>query len=159
MESNFDKYVMGQTMGKFGVISVHLWLEHLLSQCLRVVVPNAEPLFRDRGMGFAQLVSLCEAHAVIDKNFADTLRLVNALRNRCAHQLTFNPDETDWRALDTAVERIAPALSKGDDDYSLRRLADVLEQKAVAIGAICPIPTKKSSGTPDHSLTAQGGGT
>jgi len=140
MESNFDKFVMGQTMGKFGVISVHLWLEHLLAQCLRVVVPNAEPLFRDRGMGFAQLVSLCEAHEIVDKALAETLRMVNALRNKCAHQLTFNPSDADWRALDNAIEKVAPRISNDEEDYSLRRLADLLEQKAIEIGAIEPNP-------------------
>lgn len=97
-ESNFEKYVMGQTMGKMHVIAVHLWLEHLLVECLKVVVPNPAPLFQDRGMGFAQLVSLCEAHQVVSKALAEILRKVNGLRNKCAHQLTFNPHDAEWSA-------------------------------------------------------------
>jgi hypothetical protein len=53
MESNFDKYVMGQTMGKFHVTSVHLWLEHLLALSLRVVIPNPEPFWPWRELPFA----------------------------------------------------------------------------------------------------------
>ena len=136
MESNYDKYVMSQTMGKFNVISVHLWLEYLLVRCLRSVLPNAEPLFRDRGMGFAQLVSLCEAHEIVDKPLAETLRRVNAFRNKCAHQLTFNPGDEDWHALDNAIEKVAPRKGDGEEDYSLRRLADLLERRAVEIGAL-----------------------
>lgn len=136
MESNFDRYVMGQTMGKFGVISVHLWLEHLLALCVRTVVPNPEPLFRDRGVGFPLLVSLCEAHQIIDAPLADILRKVNALRNRCAHQLTFNPKEPDWQAIHTATEKLAPAGAQPEGDGPLRLLAELVEQKAIAIGAI-----------------------
>jgi hypothetical protein len=141
MESNYDKYVMSQTMGKFNVISVHLWLEYLLVQCLRCVVPNAEPLFRDRGMGFAQLVSLCEAHEIVDKPLAETLRKVNSLRNRCAHQLTFNPGDEDWQALEYAIGKVAPRQEGSEEDYSLRRLADHLEKRAVEIGALPPTAT------------------
>jgi hypothetical protein len=83
-------------------------------------------------MGFAQLVSLCEAHNVIDKPVADIIRKVNALRNRCAHQLTFNPH---WHELDSAIEEIAPQSGEGEDKDGLRRLADLLERRALEIGA------------------------
>jgi ribosomal protein S12 methylthiotransferase accessory factor YcaO len=134
-ETNFDKYVMGQTMGKMHVIAVHLWLEHLLVECLKVVVPNPAPLFRDRGMGFAQLVSLCEAHKVVSKALADILRRVNALRNKCAHQLTFNPHDAEWSALEQAIDEVAPSRGNDTGVDSLRRLADHLEEIAAAIGA------------------------
>ncbi len=139
MESNFDKYVMGQTIGKFSVISVHLWLEHLLAMSVRRVIPNPEPLFRDRGLSFSLLVSLCEAHQVIDASLADVVRKVNALRNKCAHQLTFNPREPDWLALRNAIEKVAPPAAEPEDGADpLRRLADFVEAKAIAIGALEP---------------------
>jgi hypothetical protein len=138
IETNFDKYVMGQTIGKMHVISVHLWIEHLLIECLKTVVPNPSPLFRDRGMGFAQLVSLCEAHQVVSNSLAEVLRKANGLRNKCAHQLTFNPDDTDWLALDKAIESVVPSRGGDNGVDSLRRLADFLEEKAIAIGALAP---------------------
>jgi hypothetical protein len=144
-ESNYDRYVMGQTMGKFGVISVHLWLEYLLAQCLRAVVPDADPLFRDRGIAFPQLVSLCEAHRVLDKPLADILRNVNALRNKCAHQLTFNPGDQDWKALAAQIEKVVPESEREAGEGPLRPLADFLEKKAIAIGAI-----KGSSGSAEQ---------
>jgi hypothetical protein len=137
MESNFDKYVMGQTMGKFHVTSVHLWLEHLLALSLRVVIPNPEPLFGDRGVSFSLLIGLCEAHQIIDSPLAEALRKLNAIRNKCAHQLMFNPREQDWAALSAAVDRVVPP-DGGEDKDALRRLAEFVEQKAVAIGAIDP---------------------
>jgi hypothetical protein len=135
VESNFDKYVMGQTMGKFSIISVHQWLEHLLALSLRVVIPNPDPIFRDRGIGFALLIALCEAHQIIESPLAEVLRKVNSLRNKCAHELTFNPREPDWDALRVAIDRV---VGPADDDEasSLRRLADFVEQKAIAVGAI-----------------------
>ncbi len=147
VESNFDKYVMGQTMGKMHVIAVHLWLEHLLIECVKVVIPNPAPLFRDRGMGFAQLVSVCEAHRVVSETLADALRKVNALRNKCAHQLAFSPHDAEWSTLDQAIEKVAP--SRGDDRGvdSFRRLAEHLEAIAVGVGAIAP------SAAPESDLT------
>jgi hypothetical protein len=136
MESNYDRYVMGQTMGKFGVISVHLWLEHLLALCLRVVIPDPDPLFRDRSLGFPHLVSLCEAHQVIDRPLADLLRKANALRNKCAHQLMFQPGDSEMDAFTIEIDRIAPPAEAGA--YPLRRLADLLEQRAITIGALKP---------------------
>jgi hypothetical protein len=144
MESNYDKYVMGQTMGKFGVISVHLWLEHLLVLCVRTVVPNPEPLFRDRGISFPLLVSLCEAHQVIDAPLADILRKVNALRNKCAHQLTFNPREPDYQAIHIATEQLVPAGAQSEGEGPLRLLAELVEQKAIEIGAIQADTTQQS---------------
>lgn len=152
MESNYDKYVMGQTIGKFGVISVHLWIEHLLAQCVRVVVPNPEPLFRDRAAGFSLLVSLCEAHQVIDAPLADILRKVNALRNKCAHQLMFNPGEADWNEVHAATEKLAPDTCSLEGEDPLRQLAELVEQKAVAIGAIQANGTQQ--GAPADPKTA-----
>jgi len=136
MGSNYDKYVMGQTMGKFGVITVHQWIEHLLAQCVQVVVPNPEPLFRDRAAGFSLLVSLCEAHDIIDAPLAHLLRKLNALRNKCAHQLTFNPGEADWNGIRAATEKLMPNDSSVEGEGPFRELAELVEQKAIAIGAI-----------------------
>jgi|GEM_PF-5498742 len=137
MESNFDKYVMSQTMGKLSVISIHLWLEHLLAMSLRRVIPNAEPLFRDRGVSFSLLVSLCEAHKIVAGPLAEVLRKVNSLRNRCAHQLTFNPREPDWAALRAAIDKVVgPAAEPDEGVDALRRLADFVEARAIAIGAL-----------------------
>lgn len=135
-ESNYDKYVMGQTLGKLSVISVHQWLEHLLALSLRAVIPDPDALFRDRTLSFALLVSLCEAHRIIEAPLAEALRKVNAFRNKCAHQLSFEPD---WRSLRVSIDAALPApAGAGDDDdiEALRRLAEHLEAKTTALGAL-----------------------
>jgi hypothetical protein len=144
MESNYDKYVMGQTMGKFGVISVHVWIEHLLALCVRRVVADPEPLFRERALAFPHLVSLCEAHGVIDRSLAQLLHQVSSLRNKCAHQLTFQPGDDEMSLLTPDINRIA--LPPDADAYPLRRIADLLERRAIAIGAIEPMRHSAGAG-------------
>lgn len=142
-ESNFGRFVMGQTMGKMHVVGVHLWLEHLLAQCLKTRVAHPKPLFRDRGMGFAQLVSLCEALQIVDTPLAEVLRTVNRLRNKCAHDLEFNPGDNDWRELAAEVRRVLPDMPELADVDSLRHLADHLENKAIALGAMKPFAQRE----------------
>lgn len=135
-KSNFDKFVMGQTMGKMHVVSVHLWLEYMLTECLKVVVPDPKPLFRGRGLSFAQLVSLCEAHQIIDKSLARVLRHINGLRNKCAHDLEFNPKDDEWSMLDKQVEFIVTDMQELRDVDSLQRLSDHVEHIAIEMGAL-----------------------
>jgi hypothetical protein len=76
VKTNFEKHVTGVNPVISYVISSHLWLEHLLVRCLHTSIPRPEALFRDRGVTFAILISLAEAHAVIERDFADVLRCV-----------------------------------------------------------------------------------
>lgn len=137
-ESNFDKFVMGQTMGKMHVVSVHLWLEYMLTECLKKVVPDPKPLFRDRGISFALLVSLSEAHQVINKPLAGVLRKINSLRNKCAHELQFDPNDDEWTALDKEIELIISDMQELRGVDSLRRISDHIEGIAIRMGAIEP---------------------
>src|SRR5438067_11263713 len=108
---------MGQTMGKSMVISVHLWLEHLLLLCLRIVVPDADALFRDQGFSFPQLVALCEGHRVFDRLLDEILRRVNALSNMCAHDLAFAPSDREVFAIVTALGQLSPPVNIDTEDY------------------------------------------
>jgi hypothetical protein len=143
MESNLRKFLGTQELGKMIVISAHLWLEHLLLQSLRAVIPNAGALFRDRSVSFPLLISLCEAHEVIEAPLADVLRRVNALRNKCAHQSSFNPNDSDWNALRASLDpfKHTPGMTglvsdmKEWDEEPLHAVAALLEFRAKAVGA------------------------
>jgi hypothetical protein len=137
-KSNFDEFVMGQTMGKMHIVSVHLWLEHLLVECLQVVVPDPNPLFRDRGVSFSLLVSLCEAHKIVDGAAVQVLRTINRLRNKCVHDLKYNPNDDNWRELDQEIQRVCPDMRELREVDSLRRFSDHLEEIAIAMGALRP---------------------
>jgi len=58
------------------------------------------------------LVSLCEAHRVIETPLARVLRGLNALRNKCAHQAGFEPSELDWEALRAALSEMDPGTDR-----------------------------------------------
>ena len=138
MKSNVVRYVDGQTIGKSFVISSHLWLEHLLVRSLFAKLPNPDALFRDRTLGFQMLVALCEALAVIEPKLADTLRLVNTMRNKCAHHARYEPSDTEFQAMRSMLEKLGetlPSVSPGEWFGPLEIVAELLERRARAVGA------------------------
>lgn len=142
METNLQKFLDGQQLSKLVVVASHLWLEHLLLRSLFAVLPNADVLRREKGVGFPLLVSLCEAHGVIEPPLADVLRRVNALRNKCAHQASFKPTDRDWENLRAAVQPLMGSAAAGPDvpgesdyDEPLHLIATLLETRARAVGA------------------------
>lgn len=134
MLNNYRKFVAGQTMGKSMLISGHLWLEHLLVRSIIAVLQNPEALFKERLVSFNLLVSLCEAHGIIDYPLAAVLRRINTLRNKCAHQATYESTASDLNALRPQVREIyGDALSESDDP--IEAVALLLENRARATGA------------------------
>jgi len=119
MLDSYDKYVMGTTMGKSLVISAHLLLEHLLVRCLQVVLPSPDALFRDRTISFSMLVSLCEAHRVIDSDLSRILRMVNGIRNKCAHKLVYHPSDSELGDMRNALRESHPNENNRDAPYFL----------------------------------------
>lgn len=136
--TGYDKYVMGTTLGKSHVISVHLYLEHLLVRCLHALIPNASALFRNRTVSFSLLISLCEAHNAFDSVLADVLRKVNAIRNKCAHNMVYNPSDSEVDPVYDALCSIQPPDSnedKNDETDMWRYLCELIESKAKELGA------------------------
>lgn len=135
--SSYSKYVGGATLGKLEVISAHLLVEHILLRCLRKVIPNPAPLLDARTPSFSLLVSLGEAHRVLSADLAGVLRLLNTLRNKCAHRLVFDPSEEDSLQILAALQRIVPPDSDLLQKHSepLPLLCEVLEQRANELGA------------------------
>lgn len=132
--SSFSKYVGGTTLGKSEVIAVHLLVEHILIRCLHAALPNPSPLFRHRAPSFSLLVSLCEAHHIVSGELAEVLRTVNALRNKCAHHLQFDPPDDDLNQLLSTLLNLSDAEpSKHDDPWPL--LCEMLEERATELGA------------------------
>lgn len=140
-KTSYQSFVDRQTLGKLGVFGIHLWLEHALARSLYAVLPNPDALLRDRGTGFSLLVSLCEAHRIVEAPLADAIRKVNALRNKCAHEASFQPSTPDWEALRTAVGKVEPseedrrAMEKADRDDPLEVVAALVEVRAKRVGA------------------------
>jgi hypothetical protein len=140
--TGFEAHVTGANHVITFVLSAHLWLEHLLIQSLRAVVPNPDAMFRDRGMPFPTLVALAEAHSVLEADFADVLRRVNALRNKFAHRLAFEPTDNEIADLLTALRDMkAPfhlsyvPASEREMALALSSICGFLERRARELGA------------------------
>jgi hypothetical protein len=137
MKSNLVRYVHGQVIGKSFIISSHLWLEHLLVRSLLAKLPNPEALFRDRTLGFHMLVALCEALAIIEPNLGDALRLVNTMRNKCAHHARYKPSDTEFQAMRSILQNPDETLPSIEPEgwEPLIVVAELLERRARAVGA------------------------
>jgi hypothetical protein len=156
METNFHKFVAAQKMGKSLVISGHLWLEHLMVRSVVAVLPNPNALFRERSVSFHMLVSLCEAHGIIEIPLAGALRSVNALRNKCAHQANYNPTDSEMEGLQSSLQGVhqdaaAEAKPSGWEAgwNALETIAKLLEDRARTVGA-----TDLDAILPSHDLSS-----
>lgn len=141
MRSNLEKFVGRQTTGKLFLVATHLWLEHVLTLMVHTLLPNPGALFRSQRLTFLFLVSLCEAHGVISTELAKSLVLVNQFRNKCAHQMAYLPDDTEFEPLLQSLkefEAISGANLEITDASSYTDLfeavATALESRARSIG-------------------------
>jgi hypothetical protein len=153
VKTNFQKHVTGANSVITYVLSSHLWLEHLLVRCLHTVIPRPEALFRDRVVTFPILVSLAEGHAVIERDFAEVLRRVNALRNKFAHRLAFEPTDTEIEGLQRALREMKqPFLmslvppSEREMALAFASICGFLERRALELGATDINPAEQLNG-------------
>jgi hypothetical protein len=139
-ETSFGKKVLDANPLIEYVISNHLWLEHLLVRCLRNVLPNPDALFRSRSPVFPLLVDLCEAHCIIGPDFANVLRKVNALRNKFAHRMSFEPDLEE-------VEALLRAMREMDEPFFVTFVPASEQEMAIAIASISGYLERLANGT------------
>jgi hypothetical protein len=149
VNANFEKLVTGANPVISYALSTHLWLEHLLVRCLHTALPKPEALFKDRGVNFAVLVSLAEAHAVIEPDFAEVLRRVNSLRNKFAHRLAFEPTDVEIEGVQRAMREMKqPFLmslmppSEREMEIAFASICGFLERRARELGATDIDPAK-----------------
>ncbi len=138
MKSNLVRYVDGQVIGKAFVISGHLWLEHVLVRSLFAKLPYPDALFRERTLGFQMLVALCEALGIIEPKLSEALRVVNTMRNRCAHHARYEPTGAEFQAVRSALEEPGeplPPATPGEWGQELEIVAELLERRARSVGA------------------------
>ncbi len=146
MRSNLTKYINAQKLGKSFLISGHLWIEHLLVRSLVAKLPNPDAIFRDRAPSFHMLVALCEGHAIIERELADAIRLINSMRNKSAHHLHYEPTDSEFRAVRAALEKIGetlPPVAPDEWGEPIEIAAAMLERRARGAGATdieAPIP-------------------
>ncbi len=97
----------------------HLWLENAVIDLITAELHNPRPLNVDR-MTFANKVNLVEALGLVGQNDADTLRELNKIRNRLAHDLHGEPTLDDLSRLEGGLSPFQQQLADGLcrlDDY------------------------------------------
>ena len=109
-KSNFERLVTRTDRPIAFVIANHLWIEHILIECLRVSLPRPAALLDPRSPPFPLLVDLCEAHGILEPDFAVVLRKLNALRNKFAHNLAFKPTMPEVEAVQRALREMKDAF-------------------------------------------------
>ncbi len=105
--TNFERYVSDSSPLVTYIIANHLWLEHLLLSCLKTALPAPAAVQRCR-FSFPALVALCEAHNLIRADFGNVLLQINALRNKYAHRMSYNPRDAEVTALIKALREMKP---------------------------------------------------
>jgi hypothetical protein len=104
---------LSHTRGR-GIVEVflrgHLWIEKFLIELLEAEVPNPSPLRLDR-MNFASKVNLGEALNLLSPTDAASLRVLNSLRNRLAHDLEGEPTLADVKRLEAGLSESQTALA------------------------------------------------
>jgi hypothetical protein len=128
-QSGFEKHVIDANSIISYIISVHLWIEYLLTRSLETILPNPGALFKNRVPSFYLLVDLCEAHNIIAPDFANVLRKVNALRNKFVHQLDFEPQQQE-------IEAVLKALREMDKPFFASYLPGSEKEMAIALASI-----------------------
>jgi hypothetical protein len=76
------------------LIQSHLYYDHVISTLLTEHLVNPEAINASR-MGFAQKLDLIEALGLIPQDEVSAVKVVNKLRNKIAHDLSFQISEKD----------------------------------------------------------------
>ncbi|WP_275792871.1 hypothetical protein [Prescottella equi] len=105
-----------------GIVEVllrgHLWVEQFLMALIEAEVANPEPLNMDR-MTFASKLNLAEALGLLSSGDAKTIRILNKMRNRLAHDLEGEPGQEELSALEASLsdsqKSLAGKLSQTDE--------------------------------------------
>lgn len=68
----------------------HIYLDHILTLYIYDHLPRAEVYLTSGHRGFAEKLSLCIAHGLLDDDISAVLKSINACRNKFAHKLIFS---------------------------------------------------------------------
>lgn len=106
----FKEHTRGRSMVEV-LLRGHLWLENALIDLIEAEVRNAKPLNTER-MSFANKVNLAESLGLLGSSDAKTLRKVNGIRNRLAHDLHGEPTIDDIAILEEGLSQRQRELSE-----------------------------------------------
>jgi len=109
-------------------IQAHLYLDHVITRLLSEGVPFPRHLQLDR-TGFAQKLQLVAALGLLHPMHIPPIKVVNAIRNKIAHQLDYVVTPGD----ETKLRSSLPKGTDREDDGSQTSLTGLLRLLAVMI--------------------------
>ncbi|WP_036744607.1 hypothetical protein [Paracoccus sp. N5] len=84
------------------LIQAHLYFEHVVAQILTEALAKPEAISLSR-MGFSQRMDLVVAMALLPDELVTPIRKISGLRNKIAHDLTFEVGDSDVRDLENCT--------------------------------------------------------
>ncbi|MCK4394397.1 hypothetical protein KAX17_15960 [Candidatus Bipolaricaulota bacterium] len=69
------------------VLRIHLLTEYYLERIINLQLPRGDKLLGNTNLTYAQKLGLVEALTVLDDKAVQSLRNLNRIRNRCAHEM------------------------------------------------------------------------
>lgn len=84
------------------LIQAHLYFEHVVAQLLKEALAKPEAISMAR-MSFNQSLDLVVAMALLPNELVSPIRKISGLRNKIAHDLTFEITESDVRDLENCT--------------------------------------------------------
>lgn len=84
------------------LIQAHLYFEHVVAQLLKEALAKPEAISMSR-MGFGQRLDLVVALALLPDDLVSPIRKISGLRNKIAHDLTFEIADSDVRDLENCT--------------------------------------------------------
>lgn len=109
-------------------IQAHLYLDHVISRLLSESVPFPRLLQLDR-TGFSQKLQLVAAMGLLHPSQIAPIKVINAIRNKIAHQLDYVVKPED----ETKLRSSLPKGTDREDDGSQTSVAGVLRLLTVMI--------------------------
>lgn len=107
------------------VIRGHLYLEHVLINFLREALRFPDELNTDK-VSFPLKIEFCAAHGILPHSMVEPLRVVNALRNKSAHNLhyTVSIEEKD-RLFNSCSDLGRQLILENGTQGTTHKLADI----------------------------------
>lgn len=84
------------------LIQAHIYFEHVVAQILTEALAKPEAISLSR-MGFSQRLDLVVAMALLPDELVTPIRKISGLRNKIAHDLTFEVRDSDVRDMENCT--------------------------------------------------------
>jgi hypothetical protein len=79
------------------ILITHLYIESICDKIINKILPNAKEVFKNnKNLTFSLKLDIIQASGKVPKPMCSDIKLINTLRNRTAHNLTYSIEEFDF---------------------------------------------------------------